>query len=427
MGGEFLCKEIKLDFSQSSYIPENITGWTTDGNRKNKYDNIFSISGNSSSKLAIPLNKAFAFMILTTSAFNRNPAVAATMALHPEIDFFLNEQQQKNYLQDQELHKKILIAGNDQRNPLYVFRWPITEYYRHVAAQLLGKDADKLSDFQKVITLMDYICKLSYLPPHDVTPFGVLHEKMAECSSYSATLIALAATCGIRGRYVNLHNYPVNNGHTVTEMFLNGKWRIFDPTYGVYFKDAKTGEIMSFEELRNPVNKAVPVYQNRERYAESGKSWGTQTVYLQANPAGPIGPDKPMLFPLKLDLKHKARLEPPTPALQGASYLGAGTTNNNWLWTLSGLTVGKDYEFILTPSFIGGDLDLGEFEFRCRVFGPEKREAENLSIKIQTADLHPIKIRFTAAAPEMTLEFTHPYREMKFHYLSIKQFELVEK
>ncbi len=424
VGAELNCEYIRLDFSNCPYIPQTIHAWSTDSAGKRKYQDIFRLTASRESKLIIPVDKSFAFIRLDASSFRKNPQAPDSPTVYPEISFNLDAAQLTRFKGDRQLQEKALLSAADPANPLRIIRSPITEFCRELASHLLG--GENLTDFEKIMVFMEHITGFKVGVPSSGRPDAVLLERIGSCGSYSNALLALTTTCGLEGRLLSLANYPENSGHAVTEIFVDGKWRVFDPTYGLYFKDAASGEIMSFEELRNPANKAVPVYLNQERYAFSGErtGWGTQAVYLHANPAGVIGPDRPMFYPLKFDLNGRTSLEPPDLGWQGSAYIGAAMINNNWEWTLSGLIQGREYEFILLPSSIGGDLGADEFEFKCRILEDGEKQGKSLDFKVNRAELNPIKISFTASAPEMRLEFTHPYRGPEFHYLTIRRFEL---
>ena len=62
-----------------------------------------------------------------------------------------------------------------------------------------------------------------------------LGSYIESCGGYSNVLAALAATQGLDARIINLHNYPQNGGHTVCEIYYDGAWHMYDPTYGAFY------------------------------------------------------------------------------------------------------------------------------------------------------------------------------------------------
>jgi|GEM_PF-989837 len=427
-GAEFKIVEIQLDFRNMSGVPRRINVFSTDSQYKRKYETLVDIFDNTQSTLRIPLNKRAAHLSFTFSDFILKQNSIGQFS-EPLISLKLDERESDKFKRYQHLHKNIILQGNDPENSLSIIRLPITEFYYVKAREILEKDnLQQGNELEKILAFMKEIAFMKTGLPADNSPFGVLNERIGACGIYSCTLLSLAKTQNLKGRLVSLLNYPDRDGHVVTEIQLNGKWHIFDPTYGLYFKNEKTGGIMSFEELRNPANKAVPVYINKKRYAASGEQtgWGTQRVYLHANPAGPIGPDKPMFFPLFLRVGQTAVM--PNLSFQGGVYLGAAMVNNNHHWTFSGLIPGRNYRFIITPAYIGGDLPDKSFAFSYRFFQPgAAAQMKTKTIKLNRGNLSPIQIDFTASAPVVELEVRHPYVGLQFHYLSIKKYELKER
>ena len=419
-GANLQCRSLKMDFSNCSYRPSVITAKAADVTGKYFYRSLFSVSGNTASVAEIPVNKPFTFILIEMAKFQPGGCFDEV----PKIDFRFDPEQERELAEDRELHKKIIMAADDPANPLSIIRQPVTEYYRHLAEKLIRQSGKKApTDFEKVMIFMDHICRINGGFAFDSSPFSTLHERIGACGALSFVLNALSAASGIRSRTVNLCNFPENAGHTVTEQLIDGRWLIFDPTYGIYYKNAKTGEIMSFEELRDPANRGIPFCMNPKKYAQSGESskWGIQDVYLHSDPAGVIGPDHPMIFPEKLTWPKLTSATPPDRAHQGADYLGVAMVNTNQKWLIDGLQPGKKYRFSLFPKCIGGDSGEVYFVFTAQV---GNRPAE--TIRVHGNHLKPVEIDFTADGPHMTLLFTHGYRGPKFHYLQIKRFQLSE-
>ena len=419
-GANLYCRSLKMDFSKCSYVPSVITAKAADVTGKYFYRPLFSVAGNTAPVTDIPVNKPFTFILIEMSKLRVDRDGSFNTV--PRCDFHFDPDQERELAEDRLLHKKIILAADDPANPLSIIRQPVTEYYRHLADKLIRKSGKKNpTDFEKVMIFMDHICRINGGYAFDSSPFGTLHERIGACGALSFALNALSAASGIRCRNVNLCNFPENCAHSVTEQFIDGKWRIFDPTYGIYYKNAKTGGIMSFEELRNPVNRGIPVCINPEKYAQSGESvgWGTQRAYLRSSPAGVIGPDYPMVYPEKLTWPDLPVATPPDLAHQGSDYLGAAMVNANQEWRIDGLQPGKKYRFTIIPRCIGGDSGEVHFVFTAQV---GNRPAE--TFRLHRDHLKPVEIHFTADAPQMKIKLTHAYRGPKFHYLQIKRYQL---
>jgi hypothetical protein len=63
----------------------------------------------------------------------------------------------------------------------------------------------------------------------------LFEECVTACGGYSYVLRGLLEATGARTRYVNLYNVPIQGNHTAVEVFDDGNWGSYDPTFGVYF------------------------------------------------------------------------------------------------------------------------------------------------------------------------------------------------
>lgn len=84
---------------------------------------------------------------------------------------------------------------------------------------------------------------LAYVPQKLVEGAGgglatgteVLAGGRAQCYGMALAFVALCRRAGIPARMNAVHNVEVMQAHNMTEVFLAGKWRLMDPTYGVFF------------------------------------------------------------------------------------------------------------------------------------------------------------------------------------------------
>ncbi len=335
---------------------------------------------------------------------------------------------------------RVLLPADDPRNPLSIWRIPITEYWLELSDSILGPLKGKLTPHQKAVLFMLFMNDFKVGIPSNPKPETVVRERVGSCGNFSNVFCALMAVNDIPCRLVNLHNYPKDSGHTVTEVYYNGRWHLYDPTYSAYYtttpNELFNPYVLSFKELREGGGfrkDVVRVVLNPKRLymgaPRSLKFLGPE-IYVKAEPAGPIGPDKPFYYPLKLDILNKSVIseEDFGPKNQGASYLGAAGINNNWIFYLSGLKVGKEYNLIVEPAWLGGEVD-----FRKAVF---KAEAECLKdscnlldgelFKTTKDNLSKWKIRFKAKTGTSIIKVQHPYRGPKFFYMKVKRISLRE-
>lgn len=335
---------------------------------------------------------------------------------------------------------EIYLSAENPKNPLSVFRLPITKEVVRMAEEILHGE-EGLTSHQKIVRFMNYMNDFKVGIGSDAKPETTLRERIGACGTFTNVLLALAATQGIQGRYINLMNYPLNYGHTVAEFWIDGNWRVYDPTYAAYYTDTpgdvRNPNVLSFEELRAGKGrdpKVVKVIGNNHRL-EEGKpfSYGFlgPEIYEEANPAGSIGPDKPFIFPLTLDFKEKSTLEKEEFGTnnQGANYIGSAGINNNQEWILTSLTPGKKYVFVVVPDGLCGEMLGVEPDFRSFagiLSGGEIIEGDTVSFPTKNIKLDPWEVRFVANNDTVRLLIQHPYRGPKFHYMIISKYYLKE-
>ena len=176
-------------------------------------------------------------------------------------------------------------------------------------------------------------------------------------------------------RLVGLYNYPVDNGHVVTEEYIDGQWELFDPSFGSYYTADPTNTTnpvcLSYDQMQSGMGSSPsvqcvvtnPLHLNT--WPGSSPFLGP-AIYEQANPGGPIGPEYPMVFPLSLDLTTAPVLDQSMfgPAYLGADYIGGSIVNYNQLFTITGLTAGQTYNFTIVYSGFSGTAARGQTYFQ---------------------------------------------------------------
>ena len=85
----------------------------------------------------------------------------------------------------------------------------------------------------------------------------IIDNKRYGCNIYSRLFIAISYVLGLDGRLIGLRHDDNINGHQITEIFIDGKWVAFDPTYALYY--TKEGVLQSVEELHNDPTPAKDV------------------------------------------------------------------------------------------------------------------------------------------------------------------------
>jgi len=109
-------------------------------------------------------------------------------------------------------------------------------------------------DRQNALRLMDFV--ESHVLPHpagspviDKHPLNDLVRGMGACDQMANTLITLARKGGIKGRLIFLYGYDSVSHHSVCDLYIDGKFRIFDPFIGSVFVD-KEGDMATFNNMQ---------------------------------------------------------------------------------------------------------------------------------------------------------------------------------
>lgn len=138
-----------------------------------------------------------------------------------------------------------LILSNSLREHAY------REIMMHVIAQEETKGLKSGLEIAK--RLFYYTAKNTLLNPGDLLPYnekslGYLINGLVYCDYAADILATLCAHKGIPARYAMLMDKDGVSPHTITEIFLDGKWRVFDPAEICYYT-TKSGKLATLEDL----------------------------------------------------------------------------------------------------------------------------------------------------------------------------------
>ena len=142
------------------------------------------------------------------------------------------------------------------------------------------------------------------------------------CGGYAYVLRALLNTYGISTRYSNFYNIPAQGNHTAVEVEVeDGRWSLFDPTFGIFFTldGDPEGTPLSTEEVRflldeNSIDKSAHIVSTKRIIAENPKVknlYGQEfssdffklKYYLLAEQSVSVGVDAlvPLVLPIDLE------------------------------------------------------------------------------------------------------------------------------
>lgn len=118
----------------------------------------------------------------------------------------------------------------------------------HVIAD--GVTAGCASDREKAVKIFGYVVDRTFLQgtPYKCKPAESLIFGEAYCDFQARILNALLGSAGITSRYAALFDKNGVSPHTTNEVLLDGKWRVFDSSINIVFRDNK-GNYFSLEDL----------------------------------------------------------------------------------------------------------------------------------------------------------------------------------
>jgi hypothetical protein len=295
----------------------------------------------------------------------------------------------------------------------------------------LSKDLER--DHDKIMSFMNYINKFKYSIPSKSDLNTLVNEKTGICGDYSNLLAALCACQNIKARIISINYFTKQNGHVVIEAFVDGKWRLYDPTYGGYYRliSDKNKLPLSLEEI-------IKIYKNKQEgsiefiYTITRNNFNLYTgkdIYLNSNPVGPIGLDKPMFYPLSLKAGVKLSLLTLEKVIenQGANIIGANSINTNHIWNLHGLSKGKKYEFIIFPKSLKKEnVKQSIFVLKASYLEEGHLKALEHEFKFENDKTEPWIIKFKAESEKIEVKLYHDYKGPDLLFMFIGSYELRE-
>ena len=294
--------------------------------------------------------------------------------------------------------------------------------------------AGTLSEHQKMMAFMDFISDF-YL--------GIqckergFEEYIGACGNYSTFLAALAYTQGIPARILILANYPMDQGHNVCEVFYDDGWHLYDPTLGSYYTTSLTGDavhpyVLGFEELAQGIGNSTDVVcvVSTPHRLMSKWSYGYlgPRIYEESNPKGIIGQNDAFVYPLAMTVSENGNTMLTkngfSTKYQGIQYIGVASINTAHEWTLNGLEAGREYEFVITGAFVGGDRPQMPFYASASSGNASITKGEEHIFDNGDKSTMKWRICFVPEGGEAQILLTHDYRGPEFLYVTFSSFEL---
>lgn len=340
-----------------------------------------------------------------------------------ELNIWAKDNEYFSYLDNNE----IIMEATDAINPLSVWREPITQGIETLSYELLQGNKN-LTDHEKIVVYLKYLGSFKVGSNETVSALNVLREKTSFCGGLTSALVALAKAQGMEARIITLGNYPENGGHVVAEIKTDDTWSVYDPTFGSYYQresEKNSGEdILSFIELKEGNGKAEDVKHvvlaPEKLYTKVSYDWSGPDIYELAQPAGAVGPENKLYYPLAIDLTEKPRVDTNdliSAKFQGGGYIGAGNINNSHIWTIDGLVPGDTYIFTIHSSGIASETQ--EKNFKAYIESAESVNILDGSVYEFSDENKEWEIIFEARSKEAKITLSHDYLGPEMHYVNI--------
>ena len=128
------------------------------------------------------------------------------------------------------------------------------------------------SEFEVAGAINDYIYQLLILSNNTGNPLKVLRDEYAICGGHALAMSALLEQVGINNRLAYITDVPYQGAHSMVQVtFKNGQEALYDPTFGLYWYDAKSKKPLSIKDLKqNPEWAATKILQTTHKKRTEG-------------------------------------------------------------------------------------------------------------------------------------------------------------
>lgn len=126
-------------------------------------------------------------------------------------------------------------------------------FLQSVLDTIFPESTSGLTEEQIVIEIQRYVSTSLLLKSNSGNATKILTEGYAICGGISISFRTLVRMTGIPARYIGTFGVVSQGGHALAEVYYDGQWHLFDPTYGLFFYSNpaydQRGHIASFAEI----------------------------------------------------------------------------------------------------------------------------------------------------------------------------------
>lgn len=127
------------------------------------------------------------------------------------------------------------------------------KFLRSILDTIFPDGTTGLAEEQISIEILRYVSTSLRLEGNSGTATKILKEGHAICGGMSISFQTLVRMTGLPARYIGIFGVVNQGSHALAEVYYDGQWHLFDPTYGLFFYSEpdynQTGHIASFAEV----------------------------------------------------------------------------------------------------------------------------------------------------------------------------------
>jgi hypothetical protein len=127
------------------------------------------------------------------------------------------------------------------------------EFLRSILRTIFPDGTAGLTEEQIAIELLRYVSTSLRLENNSGTATKILTEGHAICGGMSISFQTLARMSGLPARYIGIFGVVERGSHALAEVYYDGQWHLYDPTYGLFFYSEsdynQAGHIASLAEV----------------------------------------------------------------------------------------------------------------------------------------------------------------------------------
>lgn len=142
----------------------------------------------------------------------------------------------------------IVSGGIPARSPVEHVR--SNKLVRRLSSAIIASDTNDMSRARNLAAWIATSLSVSDSANLASSPEDMLRLLTGVCGDRDWLYSSVAHTLGWGARRINFFHVPLHGGHTATEVYIDGGWRFFDATFGMYISEVESSEPIGIAEAR---------------------------------------------------------------------------------------------------------------------------------------------------------------------------------